>query len=49
MRELISDVSQHDGIDFAAAAAIGLPLVRRLLRAGYLVVNEQELRREQDG
>ena len=49
VRELISDVSQHDGIDFAAAAAIGLPLVRRLLRAGYLVVNEQELRREQDG
>ena len=38
VRELISDVSQRDGIDFAAAAAAGLPLVRRLLRAGFLVV-----------
>jgi methylase of polypeptide subunit release factors len=38
VRELISDVSQNDGADFAAAAAAGLPLVRRLLRAGFLVV-----------
>jgi methylase of polypeptide subunit release factors len=38
VRELISDVSQRDGIDFATAAAAGLPLVRRLLRAGFLSV-----------
>jgi len=38
VRELISDVSQNDGVDFAAAAAAGLPLVRRLLRAGFLLV-----------
>ena len=38
VRQLISDVSQRDGIDFAIAAAAGLPLVRRLLRAGFLVV-----------
>jgi hypothetical protein len=39
VRQLISDVSQNDGVDFAAAAAAGLPLVRRLLRAGFLVVD----------
>jgi methylase of polypeptide subunit release factors len=38
VRELISHISQRDGVDFAAAAAAGLPLVRRLLRAGFLVV-----------
>jgi methylase of polypeptide subunit release factors len=38
VRELISDVSQRDGTGFAAAAAVGVPLVRRLLRAGFLVV-----------
>jgi hypothetical protein len=38
VRQLISDVSHNDGVDFAAAAAAGLPLVRRLLRAGFLVV-----------
>ena len=38
VRELISDISKNDGVDFAAAAAAGLPLVRRLLRAGFLVV-----------
>ena len=38
VRQLISDVSQNDGVDFAAAAAAGLPLVRRLLRAGFLIV-----------
>ena len=35
VRQLISDVSQNDGVDFAAA---GLPLVRRLLRPGFPVV-----------
>jgi len=49
VRELISDVSQRDGIDFAAAAATGLPLVRRLLRAGFLIINEPELRSGRDG
>jgi hypothetical protein len=38
VRQLISDVSQNDGVDFAAAAGAGLSLVRRLLRAGFLVV-----------
>jgi Methyltransferase small domain len=41
VRQLISDVSQNDGVDFAAAAAAGLPLVRRLLRAGFLVVEHR--------
>ena len=41
VRQLISDVSQNDGVDFAAAAAAGLPLVRRLLRAGFLVVGHR--------
>ena len=49
VRELISDVSQRDGIDFATTAGAGLPLVRRLLRAGFLVINEPELRSERDG
>jgi hypothetical protein len=53
VRDLISDVSQADTVDFAAAAAVGLPLVRRLLRAGFLVVEkrairEQKWRRAQD-
>jgi hypothetical protein len=38
---LISDVSQNDGVDFAAAATAGLPLVRRLLRAGFLIVERR--------
>jgi hypothetical protein len=38
VRQLISDVSQNDGVDFAGAAAAGLPLVRRLLCAGFLAV-----------
>jgi hypothetical protein len=38
VRELISNVAQNDVVDFAAAAAAGLPLVRRLLRAGFLIV-----------
>jgi hypothetical protein len=38
VRQLVSDVSQNDGVDFAVAAAAGLPLVRRLLRTGFLVV-----------
>jgi methylase of polypeptide subunit release factors len=41
VRQLISDVSQNDGVDFAAAAAAGLPLVRHLLRAGFLVVGHR--------
>ena len=41
VRQLISDVSQKDEVDFAAAAAAGLPLVRRLLRAGFLVVERR--------
>ena len=49
VRELISDVSQRDGIDFAAAAAAGLPLIRRLLCAGFLVINEPESLRAQNG
>jgi methylase of polypeptide subunit release factors len=39
VRELISLVGEKDGTDFAAAAASGLPLIKRLLRAGLLVVN----------
>jgi hypothetical protein len=49
VRELISDVSQRDGVDFATTAAAGLQLIRRLLRAGFLVINEPELRSERDG
>jgi hypothetical protein len=41
VRELISDVSQNDGVDFAAAAAAGLPLVRRLLRDGFIVIEHR--------
>jgi len=41
VRQLISDVSQNDTGGFAAAAAAGLPLVRRLLRAGFLVVEHR--------
>jgi hypothetical protein len=41
VRQLISDVAQNDGVDFAAAAVAGLPLVRRLLRAGFLVVESR--------
>jgi len=41
VRQLISDVSQNAGVDFAAAAAAGLPLVRRLLRAGFLVIESR--------
>ena len=41
VRQLISDVSRNDGVDFAAAAAAGLPLVHRLLRAGFLVVESR--------
>ena len=38
VRELISDVSKNHGVDLAPAASAGLPLVRGLLRAGFLVV-----------
>lgn len=38
VRELIVDVAQNDGTDFAVAASAGLPLVRRLLRAGFLSI-----------
>ncbi|MGA7216465.1 MAG: hypothetical protein WBX20_19865, partial [Terrimicrobiaceae bacterium] len=38
VRELIAIVGESDGTDFATAAASGLPLIRRLLRAGFLVV-----------
>jgi methylase of polypeptide subunit release factors len=38
VRQLISDVAHNNGVDFAAASAAGLALVRRLLRAGFLVV-----------
>jgi hypothetical protein len=41
VRQLISDVSQNDGVDLAAAAAAGVPLVRRLLRTGFLVVEHR--------
>ena len=41
VRELILDVAQKDGVDFAAAATAGLPLVRRLLRAGFLSVSQR--------
>ena len=41
VRQLISDVSQNDGVDFAAAAAAGFPLVRRLLRAGFLLIEKR--------
>jgi methylase of polypeptide subunit release factors len=39
IRELISIVSESDGTDFATAAASGAPLIKRLLRAGFLVVS----------
>jgi hypothetical protein len=35
---LVSDVSKNDEVDLATGANAGLPLVRRLLRAGFLVV-----------
>ena len=38
VRELIAIVGESDGTDFATAAASGLPLIKRLLRAGFLVV-----------
>ena len=41
VRELISEVSERDDVDFAAAADAGLLLVRRLLRAGLLVVEDR--------
>ena len=37
IRELIADVARKDGVEFGEAASAGLPLVRRLLRAGFLV------------
>ena len=40
VHEMISSVGESDGTDFAAAADSGLPLVKRLLRAGLLVVQE---------
>ena len=36
---MIAAVGERDGTDFAAAAAVGLPLVKRFLRAGFLVVS----------
>jgi hypothetical protein len=39
VRELISAVGENDGTDFASAAASGLPLIRRLIRAGFLVAS----------
>jgi hypothetical protein len=39
VRELISVVGENDGTDFASAAASGLPLVKRLIRAGFLVAS----------
>jgi hypothetical protein len=41
VRELISEVSEKDDVDFAAAADAVLLLVRRLLRAGLLVVQDR--------
>jgi SAM-dependent methyltransferase len=38
VRELISDVSKNDEVDLTPATNAGLLLVRRLLRAGFLVV-----------
>ena len=38
IREMIAAVGERDGTDFAAAATVGLPLVKRFLRAGLLVV-----------
>ena len=39
VREMIAAVGERDGTDFAAAATVGLPLVKRFLRAGFLVVS----------
>ena len=41
VREIISAIGQNDGTDLATAAAAGLPIVRRLLRAGFLIVDQQ--------
>lgn len=38
VRESIAAIASNDGISFSAAASLGLPLVRGLLRAGFLVV-----------
>jgi methylase of polypeptide subunit release factors len=38
VRELIAAVAERDETDFAAAVTVGLPLVKRFLRAGFLVV-----------
>ena len=38
VRELIAIVGESDGTDFATAAASGVPLIKCLLRAGFLVV-----------
>lgn len=37
IRDLLAEVAERDGADFAMTAANGLPLIRRLLRAGVLV------------
>jgi hypothetical protein len=37
LREAISQVAEDAGVSFGAAADVGLPLVRRLLRNGFLV------------
>jgi predicted RNA methylase len=39
-RALIAAVAERDGADFSTTAQSGLPLVRRLLRAGFLVAAE---------
>jgi methylase of polypeptide subunit release factors len=39
VRELISVVGENDATDFASAAASGLPLIKRLIRAGFLVAS----------
>lgn len=43
VRELISGVSQSDQGDSASAANMGLALVRRLLRAGFLIVERRSV------
>ena len=42
VREMIAAVGERDRTDFAAAATVGLPLVKRFLRAGFLVVSDAE-------
>ena len=41
VREIMSVIAEKDGTDLATAAAVGLPIIKELLRAGYFGIERE--------